>query len=86
MEEALDHLEKAVMIAVKLDSSYDEHEKHTSLLFRGDEYEGFAFSNPENMSLSLLNHLKKSPCYDLILGSQRGSALVSQLEKNAANR
>ena len=86
MKEALDHLEKAVMIAVKLDSSYDEHKRHTSLLFRGDEYQGFAFSTPENFSLSLLNHLKKNPCYDSILGSRRGSALVSQLEKYAANR
>lgn len=86
IDEALDHLEKAVKIGVMLDSSYDAHERHTSLLFRGDEYEGFAFSNPENFSLSLLNYLKKKPCYDSILSSQRGSALVSQLEKYAANR
>ncbi len=84
--EALDHLERAAKIAVELDTSYDEHAKHTSLLFRGDEFMGFAFSSPENASLSLLNHLKKKPCYASVYGSVRGITILSRLEEYAANR
>ena len=84
--EALDHLERAAGIAVELDTTYDEHEKHTSLLCRGDEFMGFAFASPENASLSLLNHLKENPRYDSVIGSARGFSILSRLEEFAATR
>lgn len=86
MDEGLEYLEKAADIAAALDRSFDEHAKHTSLLYRGDEYGGFAFSNTENFSLSLLKHLKQKPYYDSLIGSERGRYFVRQLEQYAANR
>ena len=85
-DEAFLCLEKAIEYAVKLDSDYNEHEKHTSILLRGDEYDGFSSSNSENACLLLYHYLKDRPYYHEIENEVPVKEGLALLKKYAANR
>ena len=85
-DEAFRCLEKAIEYAVKLDSDYNEHEKHTSILLRGDEYGGFYFHDSENFSFSLYHYLKDRPYYHEIENDVPVKEGIALLMKHAANR
>ena len=77
---------KAIEYAMKLDSDYNEHKKHTSILLRGDEYDGFYFSDSENFSLSLYHYLKDRPYYQEIENYVPVKEGLALLLKHAASR
>ena len=86
MPDAVGSLEKAADIAIAFDSSYDEQVEHTSVLLRGDEYDGFSFWQTENESMRLLNMLKECGCLAEISAQERGNRVIRKLEKYAAQR
>lgn len=86
MSDAIQELEKAAQIATDFDSSYNERKTHTSILLRGDEYDGFSFSQTENESLCLLNMLKDKGYLTEIESTERGLKIIQNLEKYASHR
>ena len=86
MPDAIESLEKAADIAIAFDCSYNEHVKHTSVLLRGDEYDGFSFWQTETQSMRLLNMLKEHGYFTEISKESRGERIVQKLGKYADKR
>ncbi len=82
-EEGLAHLEKAIDIAVYLDTDYDGNRKHTSPLFCGQPYGFYIANKPEGFSDSLLHLLKIRSYFTDLTTTEKGRELIARLEAQA---
>ncbi len=84
VQNALDCFELVARETIYFDLAYDRNKKHTSLLFKDEEYDGFSFNNTKNQSYVLIEGIDCQKEFDLIRDTDKFKELYAKLKEVAS--